>query len=102
MEYGWTLTSVELPLDRVARMCDRSEQYVWRKLDNGIVGPAPWRIAKVQASLFHMAGLLMLTELEKLQVPEELAKEVLPSLAASAFIRLALLKLQGGGWDARG
>jgi hypothetical protein len=102
MECGWTLTSVELPLDRVARMCDESEHYVWRKLDSGIVGPAPWRVAKVQASLFHIAGLLMLTELERLRVPEGLAKEVLPNLAASAFIRLALTKLHDGRWDARG
>jgi hypothetical protein len=31
-----------------------------------------------------------------------LAKEVLPKLAASAFIRLALTKLHDGRWEARG
>jgi hypothetical protein len=71
-------------------------------LDSGIVGSAPWRVANVQASLFHIAGLLMLRELEKRGVSEELAKEVLPKLAASAFIRLALTKLHEGRWEARG
>jgi hypothetical protein len=102
MECGWTLTSVELPLGHVAQMCDASEHYVWRKLDSGIVGPAPWRVANVQASLFHVSGLLMLRELEKRGVRDESAKEVLPHLAASAFIRLALTKLHQGRWEARG
>jgi hypothetical protein len=102
METGWTLTSVELPLDRVARLCETSENYVWRKLDTGVLGPPPWRVTHVQVPLFHTAALLIIRELEGLGIPEDRVMGVVPTLAASAFIRLALTKLNEGRWDARG
>jgi hypothetical protein len=102
-EIDWSLSGEPILLSELSRITGKNAEYIRQAYRNGDLGPVPDVSAQIQkVPLYHVAALLVLEEIAKLNVATRRASAVLPAIAGAAYVRFALLAVATGRCIQRG